>query len=165
MNRNSGFSHVAGISFDNRKKNKWEVSSGVTMTFNNSVYTLTGSSKNKYLKADLFADVNYTPGARWHFSMKADVSHYTGEAFSNNVKVPLLQAEASYTFLKHNRGAIILNAFDLLNRNSGVERSGEYNYLMESRTDIIQRYVMLTFRYKLNKFSSSDKLDVKVNGR
>jgi len=164
MNRNSGLSHSAGISFDNRKKSKWEISSGVTMTFSNSLYTLTGSTKNKYIRADLFADLSYAPTDRWNFSLKADVSQFYGEAFSENVKVPLLQADASYSFLKHKRGTLILSGFDLLDRNSGVERTSEYNYLLESRTDIIQRYVMLTFKYKLNKFSSENNFDIKVKG-
>ncbi len=165
LNRNSGFSHIAGLSVDNRKKDKWDASAGVTMTFSNSLYTLTGSMKNKYIRADLFTDCNFTPTERWQFSLKADVSHYYGEAFNDNVKVPLLQADASYSFLKNKRGTLILSGFDLLNRNSGVERTSEYNYLLERRTDIIQRYVMLSFKYKLNKFNSDNKVDVKVNGR
>ena len=116
-------------------------------------------------KENMFADLNFTPVDRWHFSLKADYAHYYGKAFVNNVNVPLLQAEASYTFLNHQRGALILTAFDLLNRNSGIERSSEYNYLLESKSNIIQRYVMLSFRYKLNKFSSKDKEVIKINGR
>ena len=164
-NTNSNLLNELGISIDNRKKNKWEVEAGLKLGYNRSLFSLPSTSNQSYVKANMFADLNFTPVDHWHFSIKADYAHYYGKAFVNNVNVPLLQVEASYTFLNHQRGTLILTAFDLLNRNTGIERTSEYNYLLESKSNIIQRYVMLSFRYKLNKFSSKDKEVIKINGR
>ncbi len=164
MNSNSSLAHQLEVTFDNRKKNKWDVSAGLNIRYDRSLYSLPTVDKQTYVKGGVFTDINFNPNDNWHFSVKADLSRYYGEAFNDDLKVPLLQAEASFLFLKHKRGALILTGFDLLNRNTGYQRTSEYNILMESKSDIIQRYVMLTFRYKLNKFSSGDNVDVKING-
>ena len=164
LNSNSSLAYELGISFDNRKKNKWDISMGITLRYNRSLFSLPSASKQSFVKGGAFSNISYTPDDSWHFSIKADIAHYYGNAFSNNINVPLLQAEASFLFLKHKRVVLTLAGFDLLNRNTGVERISEYNYLMESHSDIIQRYVMFSFHYKLNKFSSNDKVDLKVNG-
>ncbi len=83
--------------------------------------------------------------------LTADFTGYYSEGFDQKFDVPLLGAEISYYLLKNNRGVLTLKAFDLLNENTGIEQIAEMNYLREIRTDVIQRYVMLSFKYRLNK--------------
>jgi len=69
-------------------------------------------------------------------------------------------------FLKANRGVITLSSFDLLNKNSGIERISELNYLQQTQSNIIGRYFMLSFKYRINKFDAGNGgIDLKVNGR
>jgi hypothetical protein len=79
--------------------------------------------------------------------------------------VPLIGAGATWFFLKNNRAAITVTGFDLLNRNTGITRVSELNYLRESESNIIGRYVMVSFKWKLNKFGgdSGGGIQVKMN--
>ncbi|NQV01799.1 MAG: hypothetical protein HQ542_04085, partial [Bacteroidia bacterium] len=43
----------------------------------------------------------------------------------------------------------------LLNRNTGIQRVSEQNYLRETHSNIIGRYVMLSLKFRLNKFGGS----------
>ncbi len=165
LSKSSRLIHELGISFDNRKKNKWEISAGINVKKTQSLISLSSIPGQSYISGSAFADIGFIPAPSWHFSVKVDLTQYYDKTFNNEIYIPLLQAEASYSFLKHKKGKLLLSAFDILNRNTGVYRMSEYNYLLESRSDIIQRYFMFTFRYKLNKFSDKDKIDIKMNGR
>ncbi len=164
LNKSSSLTHELGISFDNRKKNKWDISAGVNVRLVRSLFSILSIPKQSFIRGNVFSDISFNPTNNWQFSIKADLSNYYGQAFKSEFYIPLLQVEASHTFLKHKKGVLSLTAVDLLNRNTGIERISEYNYLRESKSDIIKRYVMLSFRYKLNKFKANDNIDVKING-
>jgi hypothetical protein len=56
--------------------------------------------------------------------------------------------------------------FDLLNRNTGVQRISELNYLQQQQSNIIGRYIMLSFKYRLNKFNTNEgDMNVEINGK
>jgi len=60
----------------------------------------------------------------------------------------------------------MLGAYDLLNKNSGINRISEMNYLRETRSNIIERYLMLSFKYRLNKAAkSAGVLEINVRKR
>ncbi|MFO7617621.1 MAG: hypothetical protein R6V75_10255, partial [Bacteroidales bacterium] len=61
---------------------------------------------------------------------------------------------------------LTLQAVDLLNRNTGISRVSEMNYLMERQTNMLGRFVMLSFKYRLNKMGGQgNTIDVKINRR
>jgi hypothetical protein len=56
--------------------------------------------------------------------------------------------------LKSKKGEIKLNAFDLLNQNTGIDRSGNTIYVEDIRYKTLQRFFTLGFTYSLQKASS-----------
>mgnify|MGYP000197370824 CR=1 FL=1 len=42
---------------------------------------------------------------------------------------------------------------DLLNENKSITRSVEQNYIQDTRTQVLTRYIMLSFTYNLRKFA------------
>ncbi len=66
-----------------------------------------------------------------------------------------MAAQISYYFLKNRRGAFTLQGSDLLNRNTGIERTSELNFLREQRSNMLGRFLMFSFKYRLNKFGES----------
>ncbi|RRN77672.1 hypothetical protein EIM50_18415, partial [Pseudoxanthomonas sp. SGD-10] len=58
-------------------------------------------------------------------------------------------------FFKGNTGALRLTAFDLLDENTAISRSVADNYILDSRSNRLSRYFMLTFTLRLNKFAGS----------
>jgi hypothetical protein len=157
--------HRYSLSADNRKKKKWDVESGVGMTLTNTWYDIQESLNNRYFDLSWFADIRYTPSEKWHFEVTADVTSYSDLGVDESIQVPLLRAEASYFFLAHNRGVLTLSGFDLLDRNQNVQRISELNYLRETRSNTMGRYVMLTFKYRLNKMAREGGIKVDMHKR
>nr|WP_294946227.1 TonB-dependent receptor [uncultured Mucilaginibacter sp.] len=77
------------------------------------------------------------------------------KGFSSTVKAnpTLLTTYVEYQFLKGNIGALRFQAFDLFNQNTGVSRSVVGNQIIDTRTNRLGRYFMLTFSLRLQKFA------------
>ena len=153
------------LSADNRKKKKWDVESGLGVTLTNTWYDIQESLNNRYFDLSWFADLRYTPTEKWHFEVTADITSYSDLGEDNAIRVPLLRAQASFYFLAHNRGVLTLSGFDLLDKNQNVQRISELNYLRETRSNTIGRYVMLTFKYRLNKMAREGGINVDFHKR
>ncbi len=164
-NNNTNLTHRLIVSFDNRKKEKWDVNLGVSFTLTDAHYSVQESLNNRYFDLGYFGEVRFTPNEHWSFAASADVTNYNARTFNNMVNIPLIGTEISFYFLKHNRGLLTITGFDLLNKNTGIERVSEMNYLRETRSNIIGRYLMLSFKYRLNKFKDQSGLDIKVSKR
>jgi len=153
------------LSADNRKKNKWDVESGVGATLTSTWYDIQESLNSRYFDLSWFGDIRYNPTEKWNIQITGDVTSYADLGFDESVLIPLLRAEVSYYFLAHNRGVLTLSGHDLLDRNQIVQRMSELNYLRETRSNTIGRYVMLTFKYRLNKIAREGGLEVDFHKR
>jgi len=165
-NVNTNFTHKVSLTVDNRKKDKWDVMAGGSVQVTDARYSIQSALNNRYMNLSYFAEMRYNPTEKWNFGFKADVTNYTAQSFDKPISVPLLSGEISYYFLKANRGVLTLQGMDLLNKNTGIRRISELNYLQERQSNMLGRYVMLTFKYRLNKVGKSGNgIDIKINNR
>jgi hypothetical protein len=151
------------LSADNRKKKKWDVESGLGMNLTRTRYDIRESLNNHYFDLSWFADIRFTPNETWHFEFTSDVTSYSDLGTGHVLRVPLLRAGISYSFLAHNRGVLTISGFDLLDRNRNVQRISELNYLRETVSSTIGRYVMITFKYRLNRLAREGGLQLEVS--
>ena len=128
-------------------------------------YSIQESLNNIYYDLSWFGEIRYTPSDRLEFYFSTDITNYTAQSFDEAQLVPLLGAHVSYSFLANNRATLTLAGADLLNKNTGIRRVSEMNYLQERTSNIIGRYFMLTFKYRLNKFGGDTGMNVKVRKR
>ncbi len=162
-NEYTNLSHRGSFSIDNRKKDKWDVNTGIQATLTNSKYTVQESMNNNYFDLSWFGEARFTPNDTWNFEMSTDVTKYTNKSFGKSQSIPLFGAEISYYFLKNKRGTLTLKGWDLLNQNKIIQRFGELNYLREIRSNSIGRFVMFSFTYRLNKFGEAPGgIDIKM---
>jgi hypothetical protein len=159
------FTQRYSFSADNRKKKKLDVESGLGLVLTHTRYDIQESMNSSYFDLSWFADFMFTPSERWNASLTADVTGYSEWGADESLLIPLLRAEISYYFLAHNRGVLTLSAHDLLNKNQNVVRLSELNYMRETRSNTIGRYVMLTFKYRLNKFAKEGGIEVDFHRR
>ncbi|MCR8559945.1 TonB-dependent receptor family protein [Mucilaginibacter sp. BJC16-A38] len=77
--------------------------------------------------------------------------------FSSTVKAnpTLLSSYIECQFLKKNIASLRFQAFDLFNENTGITRSVSGNQIIDTRTNRLGRYFMLTFTLRLQKFAGS----------
>jgi len=159
----TNLSHRVSLSADNRKKEKVDINSGVEITMTRSRYSIQKSLDNNYVDFSWFAEIRYNPTKNWNIEASADLTRYTAKSFGESLNIPLIGGEISRYFLKNNRGTLTLRAFDLLNQNKIVQRTGDLNYLREVRSNSMGRYIMLTFSYRLNQFGNAPGgMDVRV---
>lgn len=159
----TNLTHRGTISLDNRRKDKWDIYTGLEARFTRARYSLQSNRNNHYLDLSWFGDVRYTPSQNWNMSVNADIANYTDRAFGEAIHIPLLHAEVSRYFLKNRRGTLTLRGFDLLDKNNIVQRISEQNYLREIRSNTIGRYFLLSFTYRLSQFGNESKVfDVRM---
>lgn len=156
------FIRTASLSFINRKTDHWVIEVGGDITLNTSTLKLNETITSNYINYSGFSTIEFNPGDKWQFSLAASIDHYTSQSFSSDITIPMLTATAGYTFLKNNRGMLMLSGRDLLNKNTGITRLSQFNYITETRSNIIRRYIMLTFSYRLNQGHEKNTIDVNL---
>ena len=77
-----------------------------------------------------------------------------GRAEGFNLNYTLWNAYVSKGILKNKKGEIRLSVNDLLNQNTGVDRSASGNVIRDSQYTVLKRYVLLSFTYNLSRFGN-----------
>ncbi|RYG51495.1 MAG: hypothetical protein EOO01_08405, partial [Chitinophagaceae bacterium] len=122
-----------------------------TLTYNNTKYSLQKAFNTNYL-SHLY-ETEFTWQLPKGFNLATDFSYTINNqlASSFNAKVPLWGASFSKQFLRFNRGELKLSVNDILNRNVGVSRNSNQNYIEDSRVNTLRRFALLSFTYSLSK--------------
>ena len=118
-------------------------------------YSIQEELNNRYFNFSYFTDIRFIPSDHWNFRCRASVINYNSMSFNESLQIPLIGAEINYYFLSGKRAVITLAAVDILNKNTSFQRISDINYLMQRRTNVLGRYIMLTFKYRMNKFGGS----------
>ncbi len=150
-NDNTGYRHSLRLSGSNRKKDKWDLSAGGSIDITTARFSVQSSMNTQLYHYSGFGEIGYRPSAHFYLSLSATIDQYVSASLGGTVTVPLVNATAAYYFLPAKRGVLSLDAFDLLNRNTGLQRLSEGNYLVERRSDIIRQYFLLSFKYRLSR--------------
>ena len=69
----------------------------------------------------------------------------------------LLNASLEKTLFKKKNGFLRLSGFDILNQNKNVSRTVNGNSVTDTRVNRLTRYFMLTFTYRLNRFTGAQQ--------
>jgi hypothetical protein len=79
----------------------------------------------------------------------------TGRSDGFNQNVPMWNANIGKQLFKKKNGLIKLAVTDILKQNQSITRTTTQNYIQDTRTNVLQRYFMLTFLYNFNKFGAN----------
>ncbi len=139
------------------KIKKWlEISAGAVFTLNDTKNSIT--TTNTSIKA-----CSITHSARLFFKYDYIFSYDLAKTFntgytSNVVANPLLiNANIEKQIFKNKNGSIKLEVLDLLNENTNVARTVTASTITDTKTNRLQRYFMLSFIFRFNKFSGAAK--------
>jgi hypothetical protein len=75
-----------------------------------------------------------------------------GNASGYNQSIPLWNAGLAKMFLKKRQAELRLTVFDILNENRAISRNVEQNYIEDVRSEVLNRYFLLSFTYHIKKF-------------
>ena len=114
-------------------------------------YSVASTRNSKYLTQE------YELDADWQLTKKmilsSDFTYRINNQYSAdfNTKVPSWNASLSRQVLHFNRGELKFSVRDILNKNIGINRSTNQNYIEDSRVNSLRRFFLLTFTYNLSK--------------
>lgn len=141
------------VNFEFNYKEWLELNFSGAYSLNSTKYTLSGNgdrlgSNAWTLRNNIRIDI---PGG---LIMRYDVNYLinNGLAAAVNDNPLLMNASLEKTLFKKKNGYLRLSGFDILNQNTNIGRQVTGNYIIDSRTNRISRYFMLTFSYKLMHF-------------
>lgn len=88
----------------------------------------------------------------WVF--RSELSHfmYTGLAQDYDEDYILLNLNVGRKLLRNRQGEITLGVYDLLDQNSSVSRNVTGSYIEDVRSNVLNRFLMLTFTYNIRHF-------------
>ncbi|SDM22046.1 CarboxypepD_reg-like domain-containing protein [Catalinimonas alkaloidigena] len=91
-----------------------------------------------------------------NFVFQTDLNHqyYSGLSSGYNQNYLLWNASVGKKILK-GKGDLRLLVFDLLKQNNSIQRNVTDVYIEDTRSNVLQRYFMLTFTYTLRNFGSA----------
>jgi hypothetical protein len=120
-------------------------------SFSNTNNKVNPTLNTNFLTKVFGADMNnYLP---WNIVLNQSFNYAinTGRAEGFNTSIPIWNASFSKFFLKNKRAEIKMSAFDLLNKNIGINRNVSQNQIVDRSYNVISQYFLLTFTYSLQK--------------
>lgn len=139
------------LRLDMNSTQKLNIGTGVAINYNKSKYSLQSALSADYLSQEFNASLDWEMPKGFFFSTDFVYMINSQRAAGFNTKVPLWNASISKQMLKFNRGELKLSARDILNRNIGISRNTNNNYIEDSRVLTLRQFFMLSFTYSLSK--------------
>lgn len=133
-----------------RYKEAFDISASGSMTFNRTAYSLNPALNQSFMNQSYDVEANLKLTKTWNVSSVMDYSIYNFAGSSFNQKVPIWNASVSKFFLKNKRGELKFSVVDMLNRNVGISRMAQGNFVQDERIRSLGRYFLVSFTYSLN---------------
>jgi hypothetical protein len=116
---------------------------------------------DNYFRHVTRAQLNLLSKNGWLLQSDLNNQWFKGISDSFNESYWLWNAGVGKKFLKDQKGELRLNVFDLLNQNQDIERTISDVYIEDAKSQVLQRYFMLTFTYNLRNFGKGTEPQAK----
>jgi len=120
--------------------------------FNNVRNTVQPTLNNDYFSQQAGVQFNLLSKTGWFFQNDLNHQSYKGLTDAFNQSFWLWNMGVGKKFLKDKKGELKFSVFDLLEQNRSINRTVTETYLEDVQTQVLQRYFMLTFSYRLRNF-------------
>ncbi|MEM9917887.1 MAG: TonB-dependent receptor [Bacteroidota bacterium] len=125
--------------------------------FNLVKNSLLSESDNRYFSQNSRIKLGWVlgPGIVWRTNLTHQYYDGLSEGFDQNYW--LWNMSIGKKLFKNELGEIAISVFDLLNQNNSISRNINEIYIEDIRTNVLQRYFMLTFTYNFRNFNIGKK--------
>ncbi len=157
--KNKGTNWIVGqrLATDIKIKKWLETTIGINYSLNSSKYSLLKELNSDASAWTLSNSTRFFFPHNWKFNYDIDKSINTGYAANVNSDPLIINATLEKALFKKQNLSLKLQAFDLLNENTSVNRSVTGSAITDTRTNRLGRYFMLSAVFRLNKFSGQSQ--------
>lgn len=122
-----------------------------SVSYNDVHYTVEQNMNNNYFAQTYTADISYIFFKDW--VLYTDYNQYivSGRSPGYNQTIPLWNASIAREIFKKRNGEIKFSVNDIFNQNKSITRTTGDNYILDTRSNVLQRYFMLSFTFNLNQ--------------
>ncbi|MCW3088804.1 MAG: hypothetical protein JWQ78_2190 [Sediminibacterium sp.] len=138
-------------------KNNFDMNLSTSFSYNPSRNTLSPNQNTNYTTQSLAADFTLYSNNGWILASDFDYTHYGNRPAGYNTTVFLITPSIAKQFLKNKAGEFRLSCFDLLGQNASITSQATTNQLINTISNNLTRYVMLTFTYNLRSFAGQQQ--------
>ena len=153
-NKNTGQNFIVGQRFSmDYKLKKWlESNVAVNFTFNDArnAGNKLASSTTRAWTISHNSRIFLPKGIVFTYDLDKTLNSGYGQGVNANPFI--INANLEKQFFKSKKLSLKLQAFDMLNENTSINRSVTTNYIRDTRTNRLGRYFMLSTIFRLNKF-------------
>ncbi|HTD92948.1 MAG TPA: outer membrane beta-barrel family protein [Chitinophagaceae bacterium] len=147
----NAFSAGPTLGLDMSPTDKIDLSVSAGINYNKTKYSLSPFFNTTYFSQLYETEFDWDLPKGVHFGTDFTYTINNQRAAGFNAEVPLWGASISKQFLRFKRGELKLRVNDILNRNIGINRTSNQNYIEDSRVNTLRRYALLSFTYSLSK--------------
>lgn len=153
--KNTGRNFVIGqrLATDIKIKKWLETSAGVNYSLNSTRYTLQQQLNANTVAWTLTHSSRFFLPKDFILSYDIDKTINTGFASNVNANPLIINSTLEKQLFKKKNASIKLQAFDLLNENTSINRTVTGSAITDTRSNRLGRYFLLSFVLRLNKFS------------
>jgi Outer membrane protein beta-barrel family/Carboxypeptidase regulatory-like domain len=142
------------ISWTTNLKKNFDMNFSSASTYN----IATNARQNlNYFSQILSAEITAYTNSGWTIATNFDYTYTNNRTPGYNASVPLLSPSIAKQLFKKKNGELRLSVFDLLNQNTSVSKTVSLTQSVDTRTNTLTRYAMLTFTYNLNNFAGAQQ--------
>lgn len=153
LNYSNNPSINAGLVLSSNISEKIDFTLSGNGAYSQVINSIQKSNNQTYVNYNGRMMLNVMPSKKWVINTDVTYQAYQGLSSSFNQKYYLWNAGLGYKFLKGNAGEFRLTVYDILNQNRSIQRNVTQTYYEDVKTQVLTRYLMITFTYKLRKFN------------
>ena len=141
------------ISWTTNIKKNFDMNLSSALNYNIARNSLRPTQDFDYLSEVVNAEITAYTNSGWLAAATFTYTYADNHTPGYNASIPLLSPSIAKQLFKKKNGELRLTVFDVLNKNTSVNRTVSLNQVSDSRTTTLTRYAMLTFTYNLNNFN------------
>lgn len=145
------------IKWTTNLKNNFDMNLSTYFEYNPIRNSLSANQNTNYTVQGMAADFTLYSNNGWILASDFDYSHFGNRPAGYNTTVFLITPSIAKQFLKNKAGELRLSCFDILKQNKSVTSSASANQIVNSISNNLTRYFMLTFTYNLRSFGAQQQ--------
>ena len=157
LNYSNSLTYGAGLTLSSNISENIDFTLSSTTSLNNVNNTIQTATNSEFLSQRSQAKIVLTTPKGLVF--RTDFNHqlYSGLSDGFNDDFIIWNIAVAQKILKDKRGELSLTLFDILKQNTSIRRNITDIYIEDVQTQVLQQYVMLTFRYQIRNFGEAPK--------